>query len=89
MSSHEPKNVNSATSNTSIPATSEKVAKQTKVATDPLTRKLKRLGDLMKELQQAPRKRNEETFGLIQGPSMPHRRNFDNAPREEEKRKIL
>ena len=53
LSSHEPENVNCATSGSSTP---EEVARQIKAATDPLIRQLKRLCALMKELRQAPQK---------------------------------
>ena len=44
------------------PFLSEELARQIKAATYPLTTQLERLYDLMKELQQAPRKHNEETL---------------------------
>ena len=61
--------INRAGSNLSTLVTSEEATRQIKAATDPLTRQLERLCDLMRELRQAPPKRNEETSGLIQGSS--------------------
>ena len=75
-SGHEPKDVNSATSNSSSPVRSEEVGRQIKAATDPLTRQLQRLCDLMKELKRAHLERNEETTGVIQGPAWPHSSRF-------------
>ena len=72
LSGHEAEDVGSAFSNSSTPVTSKEVARQIKAATDPLTRQLEWLCDLMKELIQAPPKPNEETSGLIQGLSRPH-----------------
>ena len=62
LNGHEPEDVNNATNNASTPFTSEEVARQIKTATDPLTKQLKRPCDQMKELRQAPGKRNEETL---------------------------
>ena len=63
---HESGGVNNDGSYLSSPVTSEEVARQIKAATDPLTKQFERLCDIMKELRQAPSKRNEETAGLIQ-----------------------
>ena len=65
LSEHEPEDVNNATSNPCIPVTSEEVARQIKTATNPLTRQLERLCDLMEELRQAPPKRHGKITGLI------------------------
>ena len=45
LSGHGPEDVNSATSKSSTPNTSEEVAGQIKAAIDPLTRQLERLFD--------------------------------------------
>ena len=78
LNGHEPEDVNSATSSLNIPVTSEEVARQIKAATDPLTKQLERLCDLIEELRQVPPRRNEDTTGLIQRPSRPHSSRFDN-----------
>ena len=68
---HEPKGIDKpdAAIRINSAAASEEVARQIKAATDPLTKQLERCCDLMKKFRQAPSKRNEETSGLIQGPS--------------------
>ena len=43
------------------------------------TRQLERLFDRMKELRQAPPKRNGKTIGSIKGPSRLHSRRFDST----------
>ena len=77
LSGHEPEDVGSADSNSSSPVTYEEVARQTKAATNPLTRQLEGPCHLTKKLRQALPKRNEEISGLIQGPSRPHSSRFD------------
>ena len=82
LSGHEPEDVNSASSPSSSPVTSEEEARQIKAAIDPLTRLIRQLGrlcNLMKELRQAPAKRFE-TSNLIQGPSRAHSNKFDKMP---------
>ena len=79
--SHEVVDVSNAASNSSAPVTSEEVARQIKAAADPLTKQLEWLCDLMKELRQALPRRNEENFGLTQGPSRRHGSKFDTMVR--------
>ena len=76
LGSHELEDVSSAASNLSALVTSEKVARQIKAASDRLARQLERLCGLMKKLRQAPTRRNEEIFGVTQGPSKPHGTRF-------------
>ena len=56
LSGHEPEDVDSVASNASTPVTSKEVDRQIKTATDPLTRQLERLWDLMKELDKSLRR---------------------------------
>ena len=65
LTGHEPRDVNTASSSLNTPTKSEAVARQTKTATDPLTKKLDRLCDLMKELRQVLPSLNEEATGLV------------------------
>ena len=64
LSGREPEGFGSAASKSSTAVTPEEVAIQIKAVTDPLTRQLEWLCDLMKELRQALSKRNEENSGL-------------------------
>ena len=78
---HEQWDINSATRgslSTNYPRYVRGACWQIKAATDLLTKQSKRLRDLIKELQQVPPKRNEETTGLIQGPSRAQCKRFDN-----------
>ena len=68
-SDHKQEVVNRLTTNLCTLVTSRKVARQITVATDPLTRQLEQLCDLMKNLRQGPPKHNEETHALVQCPS--------------------
>ena len=72
LTSHEPADVNNASSSLSTPVTSEEVATQIKAAVDPLNRQLERPPDLMKDLRQVPPSRNEKTTGSVLGPSRPY-----------------
>ena len=76
LGSHELEDVGKAASNSNALITSKEVTRQIKAATDPLTRQLERLCDLIKKLRWASSRHNEETSGLTQGPSRPHSR-FD------------
>ena len=71
LDSHEPEDAGNVAASSSVPITSKEVARQIKVATDPLTKQLEKLCDLMKELRRDTSRRSEETSGLVQGPSRP------------------
>ena len=71
--------VDSAVTSLSTPIKSEEVARQIRTATDPLTRQLEKLCDLMLELHKNASRRNEETFAPVQGPSRPRSERFDNG----------
>ena len=62
---HKPADVISANSSLITSVTSKEVARHTKAATDPPTKKLEWFCDIMEELWQVPPKRNEEITGLI------------------------
>ena len=68
---------NSAAASSSVPITPEEFARQIKAATDPLTRQLEKLCELMKELCRDTAWRNEETYAQIQGPTGPHGETYD------------
>ena len=51
LGSDEAEDVGNAVTSSSIPITSEEVARQIKVPSDPLTKQLEKLCDLMKEMQ--------------------------------------
>ena len=70
--------VNSAATSLSTPITSEEVARQIRAATNPLTRQLEKLYDLMLELHVDASRRNEETSAPVQGPSRLRSERFDN-----------
>ena len=67
---------NAATSSC-VPITSEEVARRIKTATDPLTKQLEKLCDVMRELRRDTSGRSEDTCGLVQGPSRPRGDMFD------------
>ena len=71
LSSHEVEDFGNAAANSSVPITSEEVARQIKAATDFLTKQLEKLCNLMRELRRDKSRRSEETSGLIQCPSRP------------------
>ena len=77
VASHEVVDVGNAAASSNVPISSEKVALQFKVTTDPLTKQLEKLCDIMKELGRDTSRRSEETSGLIQGPSRPRGHRFD------------
>ena len=79
LTGREPSEVNSASSGLSAPVTSEEVDGQIKAVTDPLSKQLERLCKLMRDLRQVSSGRNEETTGLIHGPSRPHNICSDNV----------
>ena len=60
--------VNNASTSLSTHITSEEVARQIRGLTDPLTRQLEKLCDLMLELHKDASQRNEETSAAVQGP---------------------
>ena len=70
LTGHESGDINSAGSSLITSVTLEEVARLIETATDPQTKQLERLWDLMKKLRQVPPKRNEETSGLMQGSSI-------------------
>ena len=65
VSAHKLEVVKSVISNSSTLVTSEEVARQIKTASDLLIRQLERLCNILKELRQAPPKRNEQTSRLF------------------------
>ena len=71
LSSHEVDDAGNAASGSSAPFTLEKVARQIKAATDPFTKELEELSDLMSELRRDTSRRSEEIYGLDQGPLRP------------------
>ena len=76
---HEVEEVGNAATNSSVPISSEEAARQIKAATNPLTKQLEKLCDLLRELRRDAPRRSEETSGLIQGPSRPRGDRFDTA----------
>ena len=76
LTGNELRDVNNASGSPSTPILSA-VARQTKPATDLLTKRVERLCDLLKELGQAPPICEEETSGLIQGSSRASSHRFD------------
>ena len=71
LGSHEVEVVGNATTSSSVPIRSEKIARQIKAATNLLTEQLEKLCDLMRELRRDAPRLSEETSGLNQGPSQP------------------
>ena len=70
--------VNNAATSLSTHITSEEVERQIRALTDPLTRQLEKLCDLMLELHKDASQRNEETSAPVQGPpSRPRSERFD------------
>ena len=63
--------VNSAATSLSTHITLEEVARQIRAATDPLTRQLEKLCDLMLELRRDTPRHIEETSAPVQEPSRP------------------
>ena len=60
-----------------VPIMSEEVARQIRAATDPLTKQLEKLCDLMRELRQDTARRDEGTSAPAQAPSGPRADKFD------------
>ena len=58
-----------ATSSSMLPITLEELARQNRVATDPLTKQLDKLYDIMEVHQWITPRCSEETSGLFQTPS--------------------
>ena len=79
LDGNEIRDVNSAATSLSTPITLEEVARQIRAATNPLTKQLEKLCDLMLELHKDASRRNEETSARVQGPSRPHSEKFDNV----------
>ena len=55
----------------------EELARQIKAATDPLTKQLEKLYELIRELQQDAPRRSDETSVVVQDPSRPRGDRFD------------
>ena len=68
LDGNEVEDVNSATTGLNVPITSEKVARQIKAATDPLTKQFEKLCDLMGELRRDRVRRDEGTSAPTQAP---------------------
>ena len=77
LGSHEVEDIGNAATSSSAPITSEEVARQIKAATDPLTKQLEKLCELLIELRRGTSRSSEETFGLVQGPPQPRIDRFD------------
>ena len=77
LGSHEVEDFGNVATSSSAPITSEEVPRQIKAASDPLTKQLERLCDLMRELRRDTCRLSEETSGLFQGPSRPRCDRFD------------
>ena len=71
--------VNTAATGLSTSITSKELAHQIRAATDPLTRKLEKLCDLMLELRRDASQPNEEISAPVQGLSRPRSERFDNG----------
>ena len=69
--SQEVEDVGNAVTSSSAPITSEEVAREIKADTDPLTKQLEKLCDLMIELRRDTPRRSEATSGPVQGPLRP------------------
>ena len=69
--------VNSAVTSLRTPITSEEVAGQIRAATDPLTRQMEKLCDLMLELRRDTLRHNEGTSAPVKGPSRTRGEKFD------------
>ena len=67
----------SAAAGTSVPITSEEVARQIRAATDPLTKQLEKHCDFIVEHRRGASRRNEGTFAPIQAPSGPRGERYD------------
>ena len=83
LDGNEVGDVNSAATCLSTPITS--VARQIRATTDPLTRQLEKLCDLMLKLHKDASRRNEYTSAPVQGPSRPRSERFDNEVKIEQK----
>ena len=77
LGSHELEDVNKSAASSSVPITAQEVARQNNSATDPLTKQLEKLCNLMKNLRRDTSRRSGETSDLIQGPSTPRGDRFD------------
>ena len=77
VDSNEVEDVNSAATSLSVPITSKEVARQIRVATDPLTKQVEKLCDLMKKLRRDTTRRNEGISDPIQVPPGPHGKRYD------------
>ena len=77
LDSNESKGVNNAATNLSALIMSDKLARQIRAATDPLTKQLEMLFDLMRELRRDTLRRDEGTFAPAQSPSVPPGGRYD------------
>ena len=68
----------SASASTSVPITSEAVARQIRAAIGPLTKRLEKLCDLMVEIRRDTSRRSEGISVSIQGPLGPRGEKCDN-----------
>ena len=80
LDGNEVEDGNSAATSLSVPLTSEEVARQIRVATDPLTKQLEKLCDLMKGLFRDTTRRNKGTSAPTQCPSGPRGQRYDSVP---------
>ena len=69
--------VNSAATGLSVSITSEELARQFRAATDPLTKQLEKLCDLMRELRRDTVRRDQDTSAPAQGPLGPRGDMYD------------
>ena len=77
LDGHEVEDVSSTAASSSIPITTEEVPRQIKTSTDPSTKQLEKLCDLMKEFRWDTSMCSEETSAQFQGPSRPRGEKFD------------
>ena len=71
LDGNEVEDVKKAATGSSTPITSEEVARQNRAATDPSTKHLEMLCNLMRELRRDTVRRDEGTSAPAQGPSGP------------------
>ena len=75
---NEVEQVNSAATNLNVSITSEEMARKIRAATDPFTKQLEKLCDLMNELRRDTTRRSSETSVPVQGLSRRRGERFDN-----------
>ena len=79
LDGNEVEDVNNAATSLSVPITSKEVGRQIRVATDPLTKQLEMLFDLMREIRWDTVRRDEGTSAPAQGPSGPRGGRYENS----------